>query len=83
LPFFSKAPATPKIALLSDSDPPEVKTISSGLAPKKLAKTSRESSNAFLTSCPNPWILEALPNFSKKYGYIAFKTKGSQGVVAA
>ena len=61
-----RAPATPLMARLSDSVPPEVKTISSGETPRKRAMVSRAASIPSRASRPKPWMLDALPKRSEK-----------------
>ena len=77
-----RAPATPLTARLSDSVPPEVNTISSGVTPRKPAMLSRATSMPSRASRPKPWMLEALPKRSEKYGSIAARTSGWTGVEA-
>jgi hypothetical protein len=60
-----------------------VKIISRNSAPIAFATTSRERSTAAIASCPNEWSEPAFPNLSEKYGFMARKTAGSTGVVAA
>ena len=74
--------ATPRRAALSDSLPPEVKTISAGSAPTSSATRARASSTAPRARCPNQWRLEGLPKSSRRNGSIASSTRGSSGVVA-
>ena len=81
-PRASFAHAAPSTAKLSASVAPLVNTISAGLAPRADAITSRDRSTAARASCPNWWMLLALPNCSVKNGSIASTTRGSVGVVA-
>src|SRR6185369_2846636 len=83
LPFSRYISATPFIARLIDSVPPEVKTSSLGSrAPMIFPICSRARSTAFSASQPNEWLrLAGWPNFSVKYGIIASTTRGSTGVV--
>ena len=75
--------AAPRIARLSDSVAPDVKTISSGCAPTSAATCARPSATACAASWPNTCCrLDGLPNCSVKYGSIAESTCGSTGVVA-
>src|SRR6267378_1660748 len=74
--------ATPKIAWLSASVPPLVKTISCGRAPISAATCSRAVSTAARALCPKVWIEAAFPNSPERYGSIAWRTSGSTGVVA-
>ena len=67
------------MARLFDSVAPDVKTISSGLAPKKAATRPRASSRAAVAASPTPCSAEALPNVPAKYGSIASTTRGSTG----
>ncbi len=53
--------ATPRRAVLSDSLPLAVKTISAGSAPTSAATRARASSTAARARCPNQWRLEGLP----------------------
>src|SRR5579883_1922268 len=72
----------PKIAWLSDSVPPLVKTISWGLAPMSAATRSRAVSTAARACWPGVWIEEALPKSADRKGSMASRTAGSTGVVA-
>src|SRR5262249_6537059 len=83
LPFSRYISATPLIARLIDSVPPDVKISSLGArAPMIFAICSRARSTAFSASQPNEWFrLAGWPNFSVKYGIIASTTRGSTGVV--
>jgi hypothetical protein len=72
----------PLMARLSDSVPPEVKTSSSGETPRNRAISSRAASTASRASRPKPWMLEAFPNRSVKYGSIAASTSGWTAVDA-
>src|SRR5437867_4445655 len=83
LPFSRYISATPLIARLIDSVPPEVKITSLGSrAPMSFASCSRARSTAFSASQPKEWFrLAGWPNFSVKYGIIASTTRGSTGVV--
>jgi hypothetical protein len=66
-----------------DSVAPEVKTISRGSAPMRLATSARAASTASAASRPKPWLAEwGLPNLSVNHGSIASTTRGSVGVVA-
>ena len=77
-----RALATPLTPRLSDSVPPDVKTISSFATPKKLAMRSRAVSRPSRASRPKPWMLDGLPKRSPKYGSIASITSGWTGVEA-
>ena len=82
-PFSLKSRATPRIARLSDSVAPEVKTISFAEAFIARATCSRAASTAASASQPKTWPREAgLPKTCVKYGVIASSTRGSTGVVA-
>ena len=74
--------ATPLMAMLSDSVPPDVKTISSFPTRRKCAICSRAISSPSRASRPNAWTLDGLPNRSSKYGSIAATTSGWTGVDA-
>jgi hypothetical protein len=78
-PRAKARPLTPK---LSDSVPPDVKTISSGAAFRKRATRSRAVSSPARASRPKPWTLDGLPNASEKYGSISASTSGCTGVDA-
>ena len=75
-------PTTPKIARLSASVPPLVKTISLGRAPIRAATEARARSTAPRALWPNEWTEFGLPYSAEKYGSIAARTSGSTGVVA-
>ncbi len=77
-----RAIATPLTAMLSDSVPPEVKTISSLPTRRKWATCSRAVSRPSRASRPKPCTLDGLPNRSLKYGSIASTTSGCTGVEA-
>ena len=79
----SAAKAAPLMAILSASEPPAVKTISSGDAPIAAATRSRARSMSRRTSRPNECMLEGLPYLSVKYGIMASMTSRLTGVVAA
>src|SRR5947207_3819025 len=83
LPFSRYISATPLMARLMDSVPPDVKTSSfASRAPIRRASCARASSTAASASQPNGWLrLAGWPNFSVKYGSIASTTRGSTGVV--
>src|SRR5688500_5341137 len=83
LPFSRYISATPLMARLMDSVPPEVNTISLGSrAPISLAIWARAVSTPLSASQPKEWLrLAGCPNFSVKYGIIASTTLGSTGVV--
>ena len=71
------------MAALSDSVPPEVKTISwSNAAPSSACRLLRACFTAPATSLPKACADDALPNCSEKYGNIAATTAGSVRVVA-
>ena len=76
------ASATPRMARLSASVPPLVKTISWGRAPIRSATAARAPSTWALAVWPNMCTLEALPNCSRRTGIIASSTAGASGVVA-
>jgi hypothetical protein len=62
---------------------PLVTMISFGVALISRATCPRAFSTASSAVQPNEWLrLAELPNFSRKYGSIASKTRGSTGVVA-
>ncbi len=73
--------ARPKTARLFASVPPEVKTTSSGSAPRIAATVSLACSQALLAARPAACRLSALPPASQ-CGRIASSTSGSSGVVA-
>ena len=73
----------PNSARLSDSVPPEVKTISFSPAPRTAATWARAASTAARASRPDRWSSDGLPYRSEKKGSIASSTLGSTGVVAA
>ena len=79
---FGDAATVPKIARLSASVPPLVKTISLGFAPISAATDSRAASTAARARCPAEWTEPALPKFSPRNGSMASRTAGSTGVVA-
>ena len=85
-PFRPRAPgecpATPKMARLSASVPPLVKTISLGRAPMSAATEARARSTAPRALWPKEWTEFGLPYSAEKYGSIAARTSGSTGVVA-
>src|SRR5580704_1066881 len=58
--------ATPKMAWLSDSVPPLVKTISWGRAPISAATCSRAVSTAARARWPGVWMEEALAKSAEK-----------------
>ena len=72
----------PRRAMLSDSLPLAVKTISAGSAPTSAATLARASSTAARARCPNQCRLEGLPKSSRRNGSMASSTRGSTGVVA-
>ena len=82
LPFAFLEWATPLMARLSDSVPPEVNSISLGEASIREATFSLASLMACLASYPHLCTLEALPNLFAKYGNMAASTSGLTGVVA-
>ena len=69
--------------MLSASVPHEVKTISSGDAPRHRPTRSRASSSAVRASRPHRCMLEGLPKRGPKKGCIASSTSSRTGVVAA
>ena len=73
----------PVRAMLSDSVPPLVKTISLSAAPRAPATWARARSTASRPSRPSAWISDGLPYRSTKYGIMRSKTRGSTAVVAA
>ena len=81
-PAPAAASATPRMARLFDSEPPDVNTISVGSAPIKPATADRASSRAVLASCPYAWTLDGLPKTSRRARAIASATGGATGVVA-
>ncbi len=77
------ASATPLIARLSASVPPEVKTISRGSTRSRSATWARAASTAASASQPSRWLrLAGWPKRSDSQGRIASTTRGSAGVVA-
>ena len=68
--------------MLLASEPPLVKTISSGRAPRSAATCRRAFSTALRAIAPYAWLLEGLPKCSWRKGSIASATAGSMGVVA-
>ncbi len=76
------ARAAPLTARVSDSVPPEVKTISSGRTPRADATASRADSTAFLAARPGAWIEEGLAAREVSHGSIASSASGRRGVVA-
>ena len=72
----------PHSAMLLASVAPDVKIISSPLAPTRRATFSLAPSIATDASCPKEWsMLDGLPNISVMYGTISSKTLLSSGVV--
>src|SRR5258705_11459803 len=71
----------PKMAWLSDSVPPLVKTISWGRAPMSAATCSRAVSTAARAFWPGVWMEAALTNSVEKQGNMASRTVCSTGVV--
>ena len=71
------------MAQLSASLPPEVKKISSFLAPRALATFSRASSSKALASLPKPCTLEGFMGAPARTGPMASTTSGSSPQVAA
>ena len=69
--------------MLSASVPHEVKTTSSGEAPRHRPTRSRASSSAVRASRPHRCTLEGLPKRGPKKGSIAASTSSRTGVVAA
>ena len=52
-PFFAPACASPRMAQLSASLPPEVKYSSSGAQPSRAAMRARQSLSSFCAACPS------------------------------
>ena len=77
-----EAATAPKIARLSASVPPLVKTISLGFAPISAATESRAASTAARARWPGVCTELALPKLSRRNGSMASSTAGSTGVVA-
>ncbi len=73
----------PWIAMLSDSEPPPVKTTSCGATPSTPATRARASERPARAARPAQCGSEALPNRSVKNGSMASSTAGARGVVAA
>ena len=71
----SCASTTPRMAKLSASVPPLVKTTSWGRAPRRVATADRASSTHDLAACPNVWTLEAFPNWSRRTPVTASTTR--------
>ena len=82
LPFSRFARATPFIAKLSLSVPPDVNTMSTDSVPIVLAITSLEDSTALSAAWPLECTLDALPYSSLKYGIMASSTSLRTCVVA-
>ena len=82
-PWAIRATATPLIAALMPSVPPEVNTTSDGVAPRLRATESRASSTALRAARPGSCMLDGLPATSDQNGAIAATTSGWTGVVAA
>jgi hypothetical protein len=64
------------------SVPPEVKTISSGVAPTSRATSARASSTAARAARPGACVLDGLPGSARSAAAIASATSGRTGVVA-
>ena len=79
----SAASATPRTARLSDSVPPEVKTISPGSRPRKAATSSRASSRSRRARWAGGWLPVGLPSGAAWTSAMAARTSGRSGVVAA
>ena len=77
------AHAAPLSARLIDSVPPEVSTISRGVAPSAAAIRSCASSRAARPARPAACAEDGLPQASRKIGSIASTTSGRSGAVAA
>ena len=60
-PSPRRARQAPRMARLSPSVPPEVKQISSAVAPRQRATRSRASSSAVRASRPQRWVLRRIP----------------------
>ena len=82
-PLCLYSPAIHFTAQLSDSEPPDVKKISDGFASSVPAIVFLAFSNACLDVSPYPYIVDAFPNFSSRYGSIASFTSSDIFVVAA
>ena len=80
-PEHGSDPASPKIARLLASVPPDVKITSSGSAPRILATVSFAASHARRARRPAACRLSALPA-ARRWGRMASSTSGSSGVVA-
>ncbi len=72
----------PLMAWLLASDPPPVKTISSGCAPISAATCPRAVSTASCAALPYACELDGLPHNSRSAWLTASATAGSTGVVA-
>jgi hypothetical protein len=81
-PVASAASAAPRMAKLSLSVPPLVRTISDGSALISPATAERASSIAALACWPNAWTLDALPKRSRVAAQTASAASGDRGVVA-
>ena len=81
LPLSARAKATPLMAWLMDSVPPEVKTISWGTAQWiRPATDSRALSRAAAARSPILCWLEGLPKFVRSASIMASCTSGSRGL---
>ena len=75
--------ATPLIAVLIDSVPAPVNTISVGRAPSIEATVLRARTIASFACRASPYVAEGLPYAPLRYGIIASSAEGCSGVVAA
>ena len=81
-PRASAASATPRMAALSASVPPLVKTISEGSPLRSAEIAVRASSSVALACWPKKCTLDAFPNTSRDTRAIVSATSGDRGVVA-
>ena len=83
----AKTPAMANVTYVvrpfDDPVPPEVKTTSSGIAPKTSATVARASSSASCAARPAAWCAEGFAKSPEKYGSIASSTSGRTAVEAA
>ena len=76
------ARVTPRMARLSASVPPLVKTISAAEALMSAATWRRAASKRCFAACPKWWMLDALPYTCPRQDTAVSRTSGSTGVVA-
>ena len=80
---FARQPRNrPPIARSFPSVPPDVKTISSAVAPMSAATSPLARSIAARAARPAPCVLEGLPGSSRSAAAMASVTSGAGGVVA-